>query len=242
MKRIVLSVLLMTVVVGACAAALEDGFRDVPVASRPWCYWWWINGHVDKETITSDLEAMRRVGFGGLLMFDARGYWDDKEHLVLPKPKIEFMSPEWRELVKFGVQEAARVGLQVSVNLSSCAGALKGPWPVGAGAPKRLICQTTPLKGGSRVDAVLKAILQLGTVAALAQVRLNGRDLGIVWTAPWQAELTGAMKPGKSELEKPVGEPLGRRCGAAARAAYHEEQYGVREGQADAQRVPGLCV
>ena len=177
-ENILVGSVLACLALSAHAATLDENFRDVPVASRPWCYGWWINGHVDKETITSDLEAMKRVGFGGLLMFDARGYWDDKEHLVLPKPKMEFMSPEWRELVKFGVQEAARVGLQVSVNLSSCAGALKGPWPVGADAPKRLICQTTPLTGGSRVDAVLKAILQLGTVAALAQVRLNGKDLG----------------------------------------------------------------
>ncbi len=155
MKRIVLAALLVCGAQGAWAA-LEDSFRDVPVADRPWAYWWWINGHVDKETITSDMEAMRRVGFGGLLMFDARGYWDDKGHLVLPKPKMEFMSPEWRELLKFGIQEAARVGLEVSVNLSSCAGALKGPWEVGADAPKRLVCQTTPLAGGARVDEVLK--------------------------------------------------------------------------------------
>jgi hypothetical protein len=44
-------------------------------------------------------------------------------------------------------------------------------------------------------------MLQLGSVAALARVRLNGKDLGIVWTAPWQAELTGALKAGKNELE-----------------------------------------
>jgi hypothetical protein len=155
MNRIVLSVMLMVVSLGVRAAALEEGFRDVPASERPWCYWWWVNGHVDKETITSDLEAMKRVGFGGLLMFDARGYWDDKEHLSLPKPAMEFMSPEWRELLKFGLQEAARVGLEVSVNLSSCAGALKGPWEVGADAPKRLICQATPLAGGARFEAAL---------------------------------------------------------------------------------------
>ena len=155
MKRICLLGTLMAVALNACAA-LEDGFNTVPVADRPWCYWWWINGHVDKETITGDMEAMRRVGFGGLLMFDARGYWDDKAHLVLPKPALEFMSPEWREMLKFGLQEAARVGLEVSVNLSSCAGALKGPWEVGADAPKRLICETSALASGAKLDAVLK--------------------------------------------------------------------------------------
>lgn len=140
----------------AGAVSLEEGFREVPVTERPWAYWWWLNGHVDKETITSDMEAARRVGFGGLLMFDARGYWDDQGHLVLPKPAMEFMSPEWRELLAFGVREAHRVGLQMSVNLSSCAGALKGPWAVGADAPKRLVCQVTPLPGGTRCQKLLK--------------------------------------------------------------------------------------
>jgi hypothetical protein len=140
----------------APGGALEGGFRDVPVSDRPWAYWWWLNGHVDRETITSDMEAMRRVGFGGLLMFDARGYWDDEGHLVLPEPKMEFMGAEWRELLAFGIREAARVGLEVSVNLSSCAGALKGPWEVGEDAPKRLICLTAPLAGGARLDAELK--------------------------------------------------------------------------------------
>ena len=43
--------------------------------------------------------------------------------------------------------------------------------------------------------------LQLGDVKCLAQVRLNGRDLGVVWTAPWAVELTGAVQPGRNDLE-----------------------------------------
>jgi hypothetical protein len=46
-----------------------------------------------------------------------------------------------------------------------------------------------------------QALLQLGKVGVIAQVRLNGKNLGIVWTAPWQVELTGALKTGKNELE-----------------------------------------
>ncbi len=148
-------VLLVCAAWGAAAATLEENFRDVPVMDRPWAYWWWLNGHVDKDTITSDLEAMRRVGFGGLLMFDARGYHDDTRHVVLPPPAIGFMSAEWRELLAFAIREAARVGLEVSVNLSSCAGALKGPWEVGADAPKRLIFQRVPLAGGARLEMAL---------------------------------------------------------------------------------------
>ena len=137
------------------AGALDDSFKTVPDQSKPWAYWWWLNGNVDKETITSDMEAMKRVGFGGLLMFDARGYWDDINHVVLPKPQMEFMSEEWQEMLNWGIKEAARVGLEVSVNLSVCAGSLKGPWPVGETSPKRMIWTGTPMKSG-KFSTVLK--------------------------------------------------------------------------------------
>ncbi len=136
-------------------AALENDFQKVPDNSKPWCYWWWLNGNVDKETITSDLEAMKRVGFGGLLMFDARGYWDDINHVVIPTPKTDFMSEEWQEMLNWGIQEAGRLGLEVSVNLSVCAGSLKGPWPVGETSPKRMIWTAIPLKSGEKFNSVL---------------------------------------------------------------------------------------
>jgi hypothetical protein len=134
----------------AGAEPLEQGFQDVPMAERPWVYWWWLNGNVDKRTIRNDLEAMKRVGVGGLLMFDARGYHDDKKHVPAPPSAMEFMSPEWRKLLKYGIEKAAELGLEVSVNLSSCAGALKGPWEVGDDAPKKLVWTTAATVEGPR--------------------------------------------------------------------------------------------
>jgi hypothetical protein len=43
--------------------------------------------------------------------------------------------------------------------------------------------------------------LQLGEVKYIAQVRVNGKPLGIVWTAPWAADLTGAVRAGENQLE-----------------------------------------
>ncbi len=43
--------------------------------------------------------------------------------------------------------------------------------------------------------------LDLGTVKDLAAVRLNGQDLGVVWTAPWRVEVTNAVKPTGNRLE-----------------------------------------
>jgi hypothetical protein len=43
--------------------------------------------------------------------------------------------------------------------------------------------------------------LDLGTVRNVAAVRLNGRDLGVVWCAPWRVEVTDAIKPKDNALE-----------------------------------------
>jgi hypothetical protein len=43
--------------------------------------------------------------------------------------------------------------------------------------------------------------LDLGKVKNVAEVRLNGRDLGVVWTAPWHVEITAAVRPTGNKLE-----------------------------------------
>ena len=43
--------------------------------------------------------------------------------------------------------------------------------------------------------------LDLGIVKNLARVRLNGRELGVAWTAPWQVDATGALKEKGNVLE-----------------------------------------
>lgn len=46
-----------------------------------------------------------------------------------------------------------------------------------------------------------KIHLDLGTVKETARVKLNGKDLGVVWCAPWRVEITGAVKEKGNELE-----------------------------------------
>ena len=43
--------------------------------------------------------------------------------------------------------------------------------------------------------------LDLGAVKNLAHVRLNGEDLGIVWTAPWRVSLGKALRARGNQLE-----------------------------------------
>lgn len=46
--------------------------------------------------------------------------------------------------------------------------------------------------------------LDLGKVAVMAQIRLNGRDLGILWKSPFRVEATQALHPGENLLEVKV--------------------------------------
>jgi hypothetical protein len=43
--------------------------------------------------------------------------------------------------------------------------------------------------------------LDLGNVRELAEVKVNGKSCGIVWTPPFRVDVTGAVKPGANQLE-----------------------------------------
>jgi hypothetical protein len=46
-----------------------------------------------------------------------------------------------------------------------------------------------------------QCFLNLGKVNYLARVRLNGKDLGVLWTAPWRVDITGVVKEKGNELD-----------------------------------------
>ena len=53
----------------------------------------------------------------------------------------------------------------------------------------------------SRIKDNERVVLDLGIVAVLAKVKVNGVELGGLWTPPYQIDITRALKSGKNELE-----------------------------------------
>ena len=46
-----------------------------------------------------------------------------------------------------------------------------------------------------------RMMLDLGSVKNVAEVTVNGKSVGVLWTAPFRADVTGALKPGMNTLE-----------------------------------------
>ncbi|MFO7973411.1 MAG: glycosyl hydrolase, partial [Candidatus Hydrogenedentota bacterium] len=136
----------------AWSTELEEGFTHPPLRSRTRCFWWWLNGNVTKKALTRDLEEMKAKGYGGALIFDADGSSQRGNEGVPAGPM--FGTPEWTELYVHAVQEAERLGLELSLSIQS-GWNLGGPSVSSEEAAKQLTWSQTTVTGGATVDTVL---------------------------------------------------------------------------------------
>jgi hypothetical protein len=106
-----------------------------------------MNGNVTKEGITADLEAMKRVGIGGAQIFNVDS--------GIPHGPVQFLSPEWRELMKHAAKEADRLGIELC--LHNCAGwsSSGGPWNTPEHAMQHVVTSEVQVKGPSHFSGVL---------------------------------------------------------------------------------------
>ena len=134
------------------ASELEKGWDNPPLAARTRAYWWWLNGNVTKQAIMHDLEWMKSIGMGGGLVFDAGGATQGG-HAPVPAGPL-FGSPAWRELFKYTLQEADRLGLEISLNITS-GWNLGGPVVKPEDSAKRIVWSELRLTGPQKFCSAL---------------------------------------------------------------------------------------
>lgn len=147
--------LLKTVLIGflclrttLAADTLARDFLQPPDSARPYAFWYWMNGHITREGITADLEGMKQAGLGGVMIFNVGRSF--------PPGPVRCTTPEWRDLMKHAIREAARLGLEVNLNNSSAGwSGSGGPWITPELAMKKLTWSETRLQGGKHFSGVL---------------------------------------------------------------------------------------
>ena len=86
---------------------LVAAFENPPQEAKPVMIWQWMDGWVTKEGITHDLEAFAAAGIGGVQNFQVGG----PAQTDFVREGCTIGSPEWQELMRFAMQECARLGL-----------------------------------------------------------------------------------------------------------------------------------
>lgn len=129
--------------------ALRAGFENPPKTAELRCYWWWLNGNVTEASITRDLEGMKSHGYAGAILVDADGSGEGGNEEVPAGPAIG--SPQWLKLYVHALAVAQKLGLQISLNVTSRwnVGIIGGPTVTPADAMKLLTYSRTIVQGGS---------------------------------------------------------------------------------------------
>ncbi len=122
---------------------LSGGFTNPPDDARPWVYWFWINGNITKEGITADLEAMQRVGIGGVLIMEVDGS---------PQGPVAFGTDKWKEMFRFACQEAGRLSLEINMNDGAGWTGSGGPWNTPENSMQQVLYSEITVDGGKRFD------------------------------------------------------------------------------------------
>ncbi len=150
MKRVIVSVL-GAVLMGCTSPAqpdkvsvtletLENEFLNPPHSSRPRTWFHAMSGNMTKAGLTKDLESIKSVGIGGVLLFNVTQ--------GIPIGPVKFNSPEHIELIAHMAEEAERLGLSFGVH--NCDGwtSSGGPWISPENSMKKVVWSQAYAQGG----------------------------------------------------------------------------------------------
>ena len=126
---------------------LKQGFFNPPDSARPGVYWYIMDGNLDRNAITEDLESMKKAGIGYVLFLEV--------NVGVPRGKVDFLSEEWQELYKHAVREAERLGIRVILGSGPGWAGSGGPWVTPAQSMMHLVASDTTVSGSADFNSIL---------------------------------------------------------------------------------------
>lgn len=172
---------------GVSRGEMEEDFASPPDSARPWVWAHWLHGNVDEACITNQLEAIKRVGLGGVTMFDVA------QDGIPPGP-CKYLDGRWQEMFAFEISEAKRIGLEVMSQNGPGYSGNGGPWITPEYASQMIVDSATRVPGGKRYSGKLPqpaanggfyrdvAVLAVREAAAPAKTKIEDFDMKrLVW-------------------------------------------------------------
>ena len=126
--------------------AIRSGFLTPPNDARPGVYWYFMDGNLSREGITADLEEMKAAGIGNVLFLEV--------NVGVPRGKVDFLSDEWQSLFVHAVNEAQRIGIELTMGSGPGWAGSGGPWVKPEQSMRNLVASDTVVTGPAKFDAV----------------------------------------------------------------------------------------
>jgi hypothetical protein len=151
---IVAAVLLLLLGERAPTAVAEQAAagRDWPAAAaeaKPWTRWWWHGSAVDPATLTSELEALRAAGIGGIEITPIYGVRGEEARF------IPYLSEKWVSMLEHVLREARRLGLGVDT-ATGTGWPFGGPWIGEDNAPRTIAHRKWTIEAGATLDEPIR--------------------------------------------------------------------------------------
>jgi hypothetical protein len=119
--------------------------------TKPWTRWWWEGSAVDKKNLTWNLEQYQKAGLGGVEITPIYGVYGYEKQF------INFLSPQWMEMLCHTLIEAKRLG--IGVDLANATGwPFGGPWVTDNDASETIYLKTYAVKGGEQTKDTIEYI------------------------------------------------------------------------------------
>ncbi len=123
----------------------ELSWPEVTRVNRPWTRWWWPGNIVSPEDIKANMEKYRVAGLGGMEITAIYGVRGQEDKF------IEYLSPEWMNMLTHTLLEAER--LDLGIDLANASGwPFGGPWVDSADACKNINYKTYSLNTGEKLS------------------------------------------------------------------------------------------
>ena len=102
---------------------MYDDFLHPTDLHRPWIIWQWMDGLVNKEAITKELEAFKEAGLSGVQNFQIGG----DQQIRVGDATCAIGSEKWKQMMRWAMDECERLGL--SFGTHNCPGWSSSAYP-----------------------------------------------------------------------------------------------------------------